>query len=55
MIEVPDQYRKKYLEGEQAAFDEEPHSCRYTVGSEEAYWWNRGYEVGEDLKEELAQ
>lgn len=55
MTNVPGQYRKQYLEGEQASFDEDPHSCRYAVGSEEAYWWNRGYEAAEDLNDESPQ
>lgn len=55
MLTVPEQYRKQYLEGEQASFDEEPHSCRYTVGSDAAYWWTQGYEDAEDLNDAMPQ
>lgn len=55
VLTVPDQYRKQYLEGEQASFDEEPHSCRYTVGSDDSYWWTRGYEAAENLNDEISQ
>lgn len=49
MLTVPPDYRKQYLEGERASFDEQPHSCGYAVGLKDTYWWNRGYEVAEDL------
>lgn len=55
MLPVPPEYRKQHLEGEQASFDEQPHSCGNAVGSEEEYWWNRGYEAAEDLHDESPQ
>lgn len=49
----PPEHRKQWLEGEQASFDEEPDSCRYRVGSEEAFWWQQGYDAATAVTEAL--
>lgn len=43
----PPEYRKQWFEGERASFDDEPHSCRYQSGTDEAFWWDRGFAAAE--------
>lgn len=45
-------YFQQWLEGEQASFDETPDACHYRISSEEAYWWNQGFNAAEALKDE---
>jgi len=43
----PRDFTQQWQAGEQAAFDEAPDSCPYRLGSDEAFWWQRGFEAGE--------
>lgn len=49
----PPEYSQQWLEGEQASFDEDPDACPYRLFSEEAFWWQQGFDAAEAVTAEL--
>lgn len=51
--ECPPAFRRQWLEGEQASFDDNPDACHYPIGSAAAYWWQQGFDAAEAVSAAL--
>jgi len=47
VLNCPSDFQRQWFEGEQAAFEENPDSCPYRIGSELAFWWQQGFDAGQ--------